>query len=86
VIDSTRALAPIPAIWCEFLARSPQSSADWTFHDTKTAYQITFDEGEFLVLAERAGDQFVLHRMEPPASTLFYLNSHDAKPSQSKGF
>jgi hypothetical protein len=34
----------------------------------------------FVVLAEREGDQFELHRIEPPASTLFYLDSHDGMP------
>ena len=86
IVHSGRAPEPIPAAWREFLARRPrQQKDDWTFHDADTAYRTTFDEGEFLILAERAGDEFVMHRIEPPASSLFYLASHDATPEPIEG-
>jgi hypothetical protein len=82
----TRALEPMPDAWRDFLTRSrPQETAGWTLHDADTAYRVSFDEGEFLVLAERAGNEFVLHRLEPPASTMFYLESHDGEPRPIRG-
>jgi len=85
-MDSAREPQPIPDSWREFLARRRSLAAgDWTVHDAQTAYRTAFTEGEFLVLAEREGDQFVLHRIEPPASTLFYLDSHDGTPEPLKG-
>ncbi|MGA9453821.1 MAG: hypothetical protein WBW41_21030 [Verrucomicrobiia bacterium] len=86
IVEARRVPEPISAEWRDFLARRPQQQADdWKFHDADTAYRTTFDEGEFLILAERAGDEFVLHRIEPPASSLFYLASHDATPEPIAG-
>jgi hypothetical protein len=83
--DSQSEPQPIPEAWREFLARHPAPAVgDWTLHDSQTAIRTAFTEGEFLVLAERDGDQFVLHRIEPPASTLFYLDSHDGRPEPLK--
>jgi hypothetical protein len=38
-----------------------------------------------VILAERAGDEFVLHRIEPADSDLFYLASHEGTPEPIKG-
>jgi hypothetical protein len=77
---------PIPDSWRDFLARNNAAVAgDWTLRDSQTAYSIAFADGEFLILADRNLDQFVLHRIEPPASTLFYLDSHDGLPEPIKG-
>ena len=85
VIDSARAPDPIPDAWREFLARrQPQAAKGWEFHGSETAYRTTLDEGDFLVLAECEGDEFVLHRIEPPASALFYMGSHDGRLNQSR--
>ena len=54
--------------------------SDWILHDSRTAYRVTLEEGEFVVLAERCGDEFVLHRLEPPADILFHVPSHDDRP------
>jgi len=83
-VDSGRPPEPIPALWREFITRRPPPSG-WTFHDAGTAYRTTFDEGEFLVLAEREGDEFILHRIEPAASILFYMKSHDGTPGSIGG-
>ena len=86
MVESPREPEPVPDAWREFLARPrPQDTDAWTFHDAETAYRTTFDEGEFLVLAERQGDEFVLHRIEPLASTLFYMASHDGTPEPIDG-
>lgn len=71
----------VPERWTRVLdAVRPLVSDDWVLHDGRTAYRITLDEGEFVVLAERRGDEFVLHRVEPPADVMFHLPSHDARP------
>jgi hypothetical protein len=85
-VESSRETEPIPDAWREFLARrQPQDTDGWAYHGSETAYRTTFDDSEFLVLAERQGDEFVLHRIEPPASTLFYMESHDGTPEPIKG-
>lgn len=85
-MDSASEPQPIPDSWGEFLARHQAPDlGDWMLHDSQTAFRIAFTDGEFLVLAEREGDQFVLHRIEPPASTLFFLNSHDGTPEPLMG-
>ena len=43
------------------------------------------EKGRVVTLAEREGDQFVLHRIDPPAFNLFYLDSHDGQPEPLKG-
>ncbi len=86
IADSGRAPEPLPAAWREFLARQRgKQPGDWTLHDVDTAYRTTLDSGEFLILAERAGDQFVLWRIEPADPGLFYMASHDAAPEPLKG-
>jgi hypothetical protein len=83
--DSASEPQPIPDPWREFLERQQaRRLGDWTIHDSQTAFRTTFTDGEFVVLAEREGDQFVLHRIDPPASTLFYLDSHDGTPEPLK--
>jgi hypothetical protein len=85
-MESVSEPQPIPDSWREFLARRKAPPLDdWTLHDSQTAFRTAFTEGEFLVLAERDGDQFVLHRIAPPASSLFYLDSHDGRPEPLKG-
>jgi hypothetical protein len=82
---STRTPEPIPAIWQDFLARHPQTEADeWTFNNADTARRVYLREGEFLILAER-GDEFVLHRLEPPGEYLFYLETSGATPERIEG-
>jgi hypothetical protein len=86
IVESVKEPESIPDSWQEFLAR-PRTGAtsEWTLHDAESAYRTAFNDGEFLILAEREGDQFVLHRIDPPASTLFYLDSHDGTPEPIKG-
>ncbi|HPU56486.1 MAG TPA: hypothetical protein PLH97_09420, partial [Verrucomicrobiota bacterium] len=85
-LDSASEPPPIPDSWREFLVRRKALHVgNWTLHDSQSTFRTTFTEGEFLVLAEREGDQFVLHRIDPPAFTLFYLGSHDGRPEPLKG-
>ena len=85
VADSASERHPIPESWRDVLARHREVARDWTLHDSETAYRIALAEGDFLVLAEREGDRFVLHRIEPPASSLFYVGSHDGTPEAITG-
>lgn len=72
----------VPDAWDDILrtARLQAAAAGWTLHDASTARRITLHEGEFLVLAERDGDEFVVHRTDPPSEELFQLMSHDGAP------
>ena len=77
----------IPQAWRDALRRvGPQAaSVGWVLHEANTANRITLHEGEFLVLAERAGEEFILHRTEPPSDVMFHLASPDATPEAVGG-
>ncbi|HEU4340605.1 MAG TPA: hypothetical protein VFU31_03450 [Candidatus Binatia bacterium] len=85
-VDALRPLTPVPDVWHEFMARHKLGSATgWTLHTGETARCVTLEDGEFVILAERGGDEFILHRIEPAASDIFYLESHDGKPEPIVG-
>lgn len=69
----------LPESWREFLA-SGDGSTDWTLHDTSTAYTVTLDDGEYVVLAECEGDYFLLYRVDPPPGEYHALFGHDNTP------
>jgi hypothetical protein len=77
----------MPTAWEEALrtVRAQADAAGWTLHDARVANRVTLHEGEFLVLAERDGDEFVLHRTEPPSEVMFHLTSHDGTPEPMRG-
>ena len=81
-----RAPEPIPQAWEEFLRRhgTPRES-DWQLHDAATAYRIIVGDAEYLILAERSGDEFILHRTEPPSDGFFHLVEHDGRPEPMEG-
>jgi hypothetical protein len=71
----------LPPVWERLLAqRAGQGTREWQIHDHTNAYRIAMDDGEYLVLAERESDEFVLYRVEPPSDGLFFLPHHDAVP------
>jgi hypothetical protein len=78
---------PVPGTWRDALRTmaSQAQAMGWTLHDARTAKRITLHEGEFLVLAERGGDEFLLHRTEPPSDVIFQLASHDGTPEVVEG-
>ena len=49
------------------------------------AYRVTLEDGEYLVLAEREGEEFVLQRVEPPAEHLFLHELHEGAPRPIHG-
>jgi hypothetical protein len=84
--SAAREKETLPVAWRQLLQRYPSAdAAGWQLHDEKTAYRVALDDGEYLVLAERNGDQFVLHCLEPPAEGLYYLPHHDGVPVPMTG-
>jgi hypothetical protein len=69
----------LPESWREFLA-GRNGDTDWTLHDISTAYTVTLDDGEYLVLAECEGDFFLLYRVNPLPGEYHALFGHDNKP------
>ena len=80
---ATRSKEPenIPALWRDFLLRhAGQHPGGWVLYDASTAYRVVVHDAEYLILAERPGPEFILHRIEPGGERLFYLKHHDAVP------
>jgi hypothetical protein len=75
----------LPAVWQEFLTRGEKAPEGWKLHDGRSAYRITCHDAEYLVLAERGGDQFVLQQIDPAVTSLYYLDSHDGVPEAIDG-
>jgi len=80
---STPAGARIPDGWQQLADsyRAAPTPSGWVVHDAASAYLVMLDQGEFLVLAERAGDEFVLQRLEADSDGLFHLPAHDGVPA-----
>lgn len=71
----------LPEEWRRFLARyADRPPEGWILHDASSAHEIVVDDARYLILAERDGAQFVLHRVEPPDERLHYLAHHDGTP------
>ena len=77
----------IPDAWRDLLRTMAPKAATtgWTLYDATTARRITLDDGEFVVLAERDGDEFIMQRTEPPSTSMFWLASHDGTPEVVRG-
>jgi len=77
--------APVPEDWLDFVkSHDPVITNGWTLFDTNSARFGSLESGEFVVLAERDGPEFILHRVEPAAAGPFYLEAHDATPEPIK--
>jgi hypothetical protein len=71
----------LPVQWQKFLARHSGDRPDgWVLYDETTAYRVVIDNAQYLILAERQGPQFILHRVEPTGNRLYYLKHHDDIP------
>jgi hypothetical protein len=78
---ASKQTAPVPKVWSDFLkSHDPVITNGWTLFDANSARFVSLEYGEFLVLAEREGPEFILHRVEPAASSPFYFEAHDASP------
>jgi hypothetical protein len=72
----------VPAEWLGLRARHPSADGGpWSLHNEATAYSITLHAGEFLVLAEREGDDFLLFRVHPPGG-YWIQEGHDSTPAK----
>ncbi len=79
--EGRKALEPLPHEWETFLAnRTGEPVGDWILHDGETAGRVALADGEYLVLAQRGGEEFLLQRLDPPADGLFHLTSPDDAP------
>jgi hypothetical protein len=77
---------PVPEAWTRFLAdRASADPRGWSLHEVGAEYRVALDEGEFLVLGERRGEDFLLYRIEPGPSTFFVQRGHDARPERLQG-
>lgn len=74
----------LPAVWSAFLT-SGSAPPGWILHNGATAYRVTLDDGEYLVLAERTGDDFLLQRLHPPGDDLFLYRHGEATPRVVQG-
>ena len=76
----------LPVEWQNFLARhSGEHPAGWVLYDETTAYRIVLHDEQYLILAEREGLQFILHRIVPAAERLYYLKHFDEIPQTING-
>lgn len=74
-------LETLPPAWEKVMqGQSVAQAGGWECHGPTTAYRLTLDSGEYIVLAERAGDEFILHRIEPSSEGFFHLPHHDGVP------
>lgn len=86
IADAPQPIKPVPQIWMEFMEHhAPDVTEGWTLFDGQSAWFVSLESGEFVVLAEREGPEFLLHRVEPASVDLFYLEAHDATPEPIKG-
>jgi hypothetical protein len=69
---------PVPVEWTAVAERYPSAgSRGWRLHGAASAYAVALEEGEFLVLAERDGNEFLMFRTSPPGG-YWALDGHDA--------
>lgn len=77
---------PLPEAWTRFIADTASTDRrGWSLHEIGAEYRVALDEGEFLVLGERAGDDFLLYRLEPGPRTFFIQRGHDGRPERLQG-
>jgi hypothetical protein len=72
------ALAPA---WRRILGRHQgRQPSGWLVHGEMTTYRLALSDAEYLVLAERDGDEFLLGQVDNADTGLFHLESHDEAP------
>lgn len=81
-----RPAEPLPEAWIEFLrAAECADQGGWILHELGAEYRIALDDGEFLVLGERAGEEFLLYRLDPLPGEFFIQFGHDCRPTSLQG-
>ncbi len=72
---------PVPEAWSKALAgRKVPAHAEWSFHEPDSVYRVVLEVGEFLVLGERTGADFLLYRLDPEPQEFFVQCGHDGSP------
>ena len=75
----------IPTAWRDFVTKFQQSESTWIFHDESTAYRVTLSEGEYLVLAECEGAEFILWPTDSTGSEFFIVKDISESPKPFDG-
>jgi hypothetical protein len=85
-VDAQQSPEPLPESWQTLLADSRMADLKgWVLYGPSEGYRVALEEGEFLVLAEREGDGFLLHRLDPGPPEFFIQHSHDGSPEPLRG-
>lgn len=78
---SNKRPAVLLPVWNDFLNTHVAGKLkEWDLYTAESAYSVSLESGEYLILADRERDEFILQRMEPPSDQLYYLESHDGTP------
>ena len=78
----------LPPAWHELLGLARlgnHAGLRWTLYNEREAYRVALIDGEYLVVAECEGAEYLLYRLDPQADQLFYLESHDGVPKLFQG-
>lgn len=71
----------IPSAWKDVLkVHGGRSQSDWSLYDETEAYRIALNEGEFLVVGEKEGVEYLLYRIEPADGLLYYFEHDGGNP------
>jgi hypothetical protein len=85
-VTAPPSVEPLPEAWRRFLDENSHTDVGrWVLYGATDTYRVALDEGEFLVLAEREGDSFLLYRLEPSPRDYFVLYGHDGSPEPMRG-
>lgn len=86
--SGSRLLEAVAPAWQACLERHvPPPAAGWTLYDRETAYRVPSAGGEYLLLAERGGEEFILQGLEEDGAgdRLFHLRAPDGAPEPIRG-
>ena len=79
-------LENLPAEWQMILERhGGQSHSGWLLYDQDTAYRVALADGEFVIVGEKEGVEYLLYRVEPRTDQLYYLEHYDGTPEPLRG-
>jgi hypothetical protein len=74
----TPAHVALPEPWLSFLRDAgPGDAHGWVLYTESEAYRVALEAGEFLVLAERPGERFLLYRLHPQPGAFFVQDGDD---------
>jgi hypothetical protein len=70
----------VPVEWQALASRYPSAaSSGWLLHGPASAHAVSLEQGEFLILAEREGDEFLMLQTSPSGG-YWTLDGHDGIP------